>query len=229
MSTCQVFANRSEESFLYPNASLINSTIVEHVKAKTRRGRDYTNVPLGERPWNDPGPKRGHAEAEFKAEQGKPLLRAVVLDFAAVANLDTTGVQNLVDTRKEVEKWADAPVEFHFSGILSPWVRRALIAGGFGQGIPRHGTALEVAPVVRADNALSPHDQRQQDLERAQSRHPEVRSNKPSFEKVLEEGSSSSSGSDTPDPTAGSGSRSLHSIDSRSELPLLDRATPFVS
>lgn len=125
----------SEESFLYPNASLINSTIVEHVKAKTRRGRDYTNVPLGDRPWNDPGPKRGQAEKEFKVEQSKPLCRAVVLDFAAVANLDTTGVQNLVDTRKEVEKWADAPVEFHFSGILSPWVRRALIAGGFGQGI----------------------------------------------------------------------------------------------
>jgi sodium-independent sulfate anion transporter 11 len=72
----------------------------------------------------------------------------VVLDFSAVAHIDTTGVQNLMDTRKELERWADRPVEFHFASILSPWIRRALVAGGFGT--DEHGRAIphEIAPVV---------------------------------------------------------------------------------
>lgn len=66
------------------------------------------------------------------------------------AHIDTTGVQNLIDTRKELEKHADGPVEFHFANILSPWVRRALIAGGFGIGEFDTRRAREVAPVVPA-------------------------------------------------------------------------------
>ena len=31
-----------------------------------------------------------------------------------------------------IERWADHPVEFHFATILSPWIRRSLVAGGFG-------------------------------------------------------------------------------------------------
>jgi sodium-independent sulfate anion transporter 11 len=37
-----------------------------------------------------------------------------------------------VDARSEIERWADHPVEFHFASILSPWIRRSLVAGGFG-------------------------------------------------------------------------------------------------
>ncbi|WVQ82163.1 hypothetical protein IAT38_004291 [Cryptococcus sp. DSM 104549] len=139
-----VIIYRFEESFLYPNASYINDRLVEQAKKVSRRGKDFSNISRGDRPWNDPGPKKN----EVEIDNSKPLLRAVILDFAAVANLDTTGVQNLIDTRLEMEKWADAPVEFHFCGILSPWIRRALIAGGFGQGQAKEGTALEVAPAV---------------------------------------------------------------------------------
>ncbi len=46
--------------------------------------------------------------------------------------VDTTSVQTLVDTRAQIERWADHPVEFHFASILSPWIRRSLVAGGFG-------------------------------------------------------------------------------------------------
>jgi len=81
--------------------------------------------------------------------KSKPLLRAIVLDFSAVPNVDTTGVQILIDTRRELEKWADGPVEFHFATILSPWVRRALLVGGFGIGDGSH-IPVEVAPVVPA-------------------------------------------------------------------------------
>ena len=212
---------RFEESFLYPNASYINDRLVEHVKQHTRRGKDYSNVSAGERPWNDPGPKRKDAQSVLEPER-KPLLRAVILDFAAVANLDTTGVQNLIDTRKEVEKWADRSVEFHFNGILSPWIRRALIAAGFGQGQSRHGTALEVAPVVPQDNSLSPMDR---------ERH---------NEEDLEAGRSSSHSLDDEKGSGAYGVEKLTTLEagqygqirskqSQMSLPLMDRATPFVS
>jgi solute carrier family 26 (sodium-independent sulfate anion transporter), member 11 len=48
------------------------------------------------------------------------------------SHVDTTSIQALVDTRSEIERWADHPVEFHFASILSPWIRRSLVAAGFG-------------------------------------------------------------------------------------------------
>jgi sodium-independent sulfate anion transporter 11 len=68
-------------------------------------------------------------------------------------NIDTTGVQALVDTRNEVERWVDGPVEFHFANILSPWVRRGLVAGGFGLG--EHSSPVEIAPVVDSQEYAS--------------------------------------------------------------------------
>jgi sodium-independent sulfate anion transporter 11 len=41
-------------------------------------------------------------------------------------------VQTLIDTRNEIERWMNHPVEFHFASILSPWIRRSLVAAGFG-------------------------------------------------------------------------------------------------
>ena len=140
-----VFVYRLEESFTYPNCSLINSALVDYIKAHTRRGKDASTIRLIDRPWNEPAPRTGIDPAAH--DTSKPLLRALVLDFSAVPNVDTTGVQLLVDTRKELEKWVDGPVEFHFATILSPWVRRALLAGGFGTGDGSH-IPVEVAPVV---------------------------------------------------------------------------------
>lgn len=205
---------RFEESFLYPNASVINDRLVDHVKQHTRRGKDYSNISAGDRPWNDPGPKKGQAIEQAEENAAKPLLRAVILDFSAVANLDTTGVQNLVDTRVEVEKWADRRVEFHFCGILSPWIRRALIAAGFGQGQPRHGTALEVAPVVPQDNSRAPRDQQRHEEERLGQQEDSDTSTDVS-EKDVER-----------DPSHAKG-LGLRSSGSQYSLPLLDRSTPF--
>ena len=47
-----------------------------------------------------------------------------------------------------MERWTDRPVEFHFATILSPWIRRALVAGGFGTGLPASSGPREIAPVV---------------------------------------------------------------------------------
>ncbi|KAH7930843.1 sulfate permease [Leucogyrophana mollusca] len=143
-----VIVYRFEESYLYPNCSLINSAIVDHVKENMRRGIDLSTIKLSDRPWNDAGPLRLGAEAAQAANQEKPLLHAIVLDFSGVSHIDTTAVQALIDTRNEVQKWADHPVEFHFATILSPWIRRALIAGGFGVGTPTSEIPSEIAPVV---------------------------------------------------------------------------------
>jgi sodium-independent sulfate anion transporter 11 len=74
---------RFEETFLYPNCSLFNSTIVDYAKANARRGRDMRLVPLSDRPWNDPGPRHG-VDIEWEENQARPVLRAIVLDFTTV-------------------------------------------------------------------------------------------------------------------------------------------------
>lgn len=143
-----VLVYRFEESYLYPNVSIANGVLVDYVKANLRRGKDMTNVKLSDRPWNDPGPGRHGGEADQVVNQRKPILHAIVLDFSSVSHIDTTAVQTLIDTRTEVEKWADHPVEFHFAPILSPWIRRALVAGGFGIGLSSTRATPDFAAVV---------------------------------------------------------------------------------
>lgn len=64
--------------------------------------------------------------------------------------IDTTSVQNLVDLRRVLERYSGGPVIFYFASILSPWVKRALLAGGFGRGISPDERPLEIAAVVPA-------------------------------------------------------------------------------
>ncbi len=74
-----IIVYRFEESFLYPNSSLVNDAIVDYVKDYTKRGTDMTGVKAGDRPWNDPG-----KNSEVEDNTAKPHLHAVVLDFSAV-------------------------------------------------------------------------------------------------------------------------------------------------
>lgn len=62
----------------------------------------------------------------------RPLLKIICLDFSQVAQTDATAIQSLIDLRKSINRYADRQVEFHFAGILSSWVKRALINAGFG-------------------------------------------------------------------------------------------------
>ncbi|KAG1832698.1 sulfate transporter family-domain-containing protein [Suillus variegatus] len=143
-----VIVYRFEESYLYPNCAIINSVIVDHVRENMRRGIDFSTIKMADRPWNDPGPTRGNSLNAEAANNEKPALHAIVLDFSGVSQIDTTSVQALVDTRTEVQKWANRPVEFHFATILSPWIRRALVAAGFGIGTPAVELSNETASVV---------------------------------------------------------------------------------
>jgi sodium-independent sulfate anion transporter 11 len=72
-----VVVYRLEESYLYPNCSQLNTTLVSYVKANMKRGKDMSTVRQSDRAWNDPG---GHREDEDQ----RPDLRAIVLDFSTV-------------------------------------------------------------------------------------------------------------------------------------------------
>ncbi|KAJ7098137.1 sulfate permease [Mycena belliarum] len=143
-----VIVYRFEESGIFPNASTLNLELVAHVRKHMRRGKDMTNVAMSDRPWNDPGPSGRGADADQITNDKLPVLHAIVIDLSVMSHIDITAVQALIDTRNEVERWADHPVEFHFSTILSPWIRRALIAGGFGTGASSSRVPREIAQVV---------------------------------------------------------------------------------
>lgn len=157
---------RFEESFTFPNASLINDRIVDYAKQKTRRGRTVLYKKLGDRPWNEGFVPRSMEKWSAQTDQDpRPLLRAVVYDFGAVSATDTTSVQSLIDTRQQLDKYADREVEYHFASILDPWIKRALVAGGFGAGKPAH-RVVEVASIVPITDAEDPRTHGEEEFQR---------------------------------------------------------------
>lgn len=85
---------------------------------------------IQDRPWNDPGPRRGQP---LVADTTKPPLKAIVLDFASVNNVDITSVQHLIDVRNQLDRYtAPDSVEWHFAHIQNRWTKRALVSAGFG-------------------------------------------------------------------------------------------------
>lgn len=127
------------ESFTYPNASRQIDRVSDEAKRITKRAKPYSYTDTGSRPWNDPGPLkwnlpflRKYNKEEKIEEDTRPILRIIHFDFSTVSQIDITSVQALVDLRKAMNAYADREVEFHFSGILSPWIRRALLNAGFG-------------------------------------------------------------------------------------------------
>jgi sodium-independent sulfate anion transporter 11 len=152
-----VFVYRFSEGFLYPNAAHYTEALVSHIFANTRRGNPLSSASkAGDRAWNDPGPK--NPEAQSQLEASRPTLKAVILDFSSVNNVDITSVQNLLDVRNQLDRYA-APdvVEWHFAAIGNRWTKRALSSAGFGypceQGLRREGwkPVFSVAEVAGGD------------------------------------------------------------------------------
>ncbi|EEP76356.1 sulfate permease II [Uncinocarpus reesii 1704] len=125
-----IFIYRFNEGFNYPNQARYLDTLTAFIFKETRRTQLERYDKLGDRPWNDPGPRNG---AQINLDDNRPILRAVVLDFAAVNNVDVTSVQGLIDIRNQLDRHA-APevVEWHFANVNSRWTKRALAAAGFG-------------------------------------------------------------------------------------------------
>lgn len=115
------------DSILYPNAEHISDAIVHTVKQKTRCGNTADmNKSDSDRAWNHSAQTH-----DFDALQ-LPVLEALILDFSAVCRLDATALQILATARDTVDRYAGSSVEWHFTGLQSESVRRALLHAGFG-------------------------------------------------------------------------------------------------
>lgn len=79
------------------------------------------------------------------AADDRPVLRALVLDFSTVNNIDVTSIQGLVDTRTQLDHhtYPDR-AEWHIANVGNRWTRRALAASGFG--FPRVSSSPDAAP-----------------------------------------------------------------------------------
>ncbi|CAG8591976.1 28525_t:CDS:2, partial [Racocetra persica] len=119
---------RFDESLTYPNSSYIEDQIVHHVKSNTRRVNKIAEK-VGDRPWNDAS---GNYENKALENSKLPKLKAIVFDFSAVSTIDTTGVQALVDIKKNLNRYTGDIIEYHFANILNEKIQRALIVAGFG-------------------------------------------------------------------------------------------------
>lgn len=89
---------------------------------------------LQDRAWNDSSPRN----QDLSKADPRPTLKAVILDFSSVNNVDVTAAQGLIDVRNQLDRYA-APetVDWHFANIENRWTKRALAAAGFGYRTPK--------------------------------------------------------------------------------------------
>ena len=128
-----IFIFRFSEGFNYPNANHYLDQLTNHIFAETRRTNlDHYDRP-GDHPWNDPAP-RGKKQREIvESQRDRPTLKAIILDFSAVNNVDITSVQQLIDVRNQLDRYtAPSAVDWHFTNINNRWTKRALVSAGFG-------------------------------------------------------------------------------------------------
>jgi len=138
-----IFIYRFAEGFNFSNASQSLEYMVQTIMAQTKPTVSARYTKRGDYPWNDPAPK-GTTDEDVIDE--RPTLKAIILDFAAVNNLDLTSIQFLIDVRNQLERYAAPhPVQWHFAAIQNRWAKRALAAAGFGfpsfeteDGSPQH-------------------------------------------------------------------------------------------
>lgn len=125
-----IFIYRFSEGFNYPNANHYPDHLTNNILAHTRRTNANSYSTPGDRPWNDPGPRRGQTA---DTHENRPTLRAVILDFSSVNNVDITSVQQIIDVGNQLDRYA-APdiVNWHFACINNRWTKRALVSAGFG-------------------------------------------------------------------------------------------------
>ena len=132
-----IYIYRFSEGFNYPNASHYLDKMVATIFRETRRTNPNTYPKLGDRPWNNPGPRTISSAPE---ESDLPTLKAIILDCSSVNNVDITSVQHLIDVRNQLDTYA-APerVEWHMACINNRWTKRALASAGFGFPNPEGG------------------------------------------------------------------------------------------
>lgn len=129
-----IFIYRFSEGFNYPNASHYLDQMVREIFQKTQKTNPDSFARPGDRPWNNPGSR---SSKEINTEDYRPVLKALILDFSAVNNVDVTSVQSLIDIRNQLDRHAEPDrVQWHFAHVKSRWTKRALAAAGFGYATP---------------------------------------------------------------------------------------------
>ncbi|KAF9204603.1 hypothetical protein BGZ49_005092 [Haplosporangium sp. Z 27] len=158
---------RIEESTTFPNTEYLKNWVVEEAYKYTRFGgkvkaakdklwADNLDVHISELR------KQAHGPDSNITDNDLPKLRAVVLDFSAVNNIDTTGLQGLFDMRvllKEYAGAADYPelfFELHFVGIQAN-VLKILELSGITK--PVEHIALETVEVIGDGDDVSNDDE----------------------------------------------------------------------
>ncbi|KAI1264598.1 sulfate permease, partial [Xylariaceae sp. FL1019] len=132
-----VFIYRFSEGFNYTNTAHYMDELVAYIQENTRPNTLNRFQKLGDRPWNHPGPRRGQS---VDVSDARPIFRAIILDFAAVNNVDVTSIQGLIDTRTQLDYHTyPERAEWHIADVNNRWTRRALAASGFG--FPRVASA----------------------------------------------------------------------------------------
>ncbi|KAI0880335.1 sulfate permease II [Annulohypoxylon maeteangense] len=122
-----VFIYRFADGFNYMNQTQHMERLLTHITKQTRRTQTLEYKSPGDRLWNE-RPSSGP-----DTEASKPTLKAVILDFATVNNINTGAIGGLVQLRAQLQRWADPyPAKWHFTNVGPRWVRRALVMAGFG-------------------------------------------------------------------------------------------------
>ncbi|KAJ4855532.1 sulfate permease family domain-containing protein [Trichoderma breve] len=158
-----IFIYRFSEGFNYPSANHALEYLTGFIYARTRRTSPETYERKGDRSWSNPGPRKPGKSREDPDHGQKPTLKAIILDFSSVNNVDITSVQRLIDVRNVLDTYtAPDVVDWHVACINNRWTRRALIAGGFGtptksrDGIPhRWKSIFSVAEIGGKDSAAA--------------------------------------------------------------------------
>ncbi|RDA92702.1 hypothetical protein CP533_3699 [Ophiocordyceps camponoti-saundersi (nom. inval.)] len=138
-----IFIYSFAQGFNYPNASRSLGQLTDTIFRETRRTDASTLGSLKknkglirnkDRAWNDTSPRT----AKDDVADERPTLKAIILDFSSVNNVDVTATQALIDVRNQLDVYA-APdrVDWHFAHIRSRWTKRSLAAAGFGYRTPR--------------------------------------------------------------------------------------------
>lgn len=167
-----IFIYRFSEGFNYPNANHSLEYLTEFIKARTQRTSPEQFERRGDRPWNNPGNRKTAKSRETREEAELPKLKAIILDFSSVNNVDITSVQRLIDVRNQLDKYtAPDVVDWHIACINNRWTKRALIAGGFGipttpsDGLPhRWRSIFSVAEIGGKDSAAEAAEETQHSL-----------------------------------------------------------------
>ncbi|KAJ3024187.1 UNVERIFIED_CONTAM: hypothetical protein HDU68_008277 [Siphonaria sp. JEL0065] len=120
-----------DESLTYPNSGFFMDKLKEIVLEKFKYSA--RNVAAADKIWSDDTEDRVR-KRERQGLVALPSLRAVVLDFSAVNNIDYTGLQALLDSRDDLSRFSGRSVPFHFVHVrrrqLNTLLRVPAIASG---------------------------------------------------------------------------------------------------